>query len=137
MSPRLILLLILPALTLTAVFGVDEPARPYADSPEIVAKLKAMGEGESLVLPPAVHMADGKPIKAEGRQGPYARDYTTRMVYAPERQTAVYAGGNHGAGRTCDVWEYHLAYDPTHTVFVMQSAYTGSMWVYRHKKAGQ
>jgi hypothetical protein len=28
-------------------------------------------------------------------------------------------------------------YDPAHNVFVMQSAYTAAMWVYRHKKAGQ
>ena len=26
-------------------------------------------------------------------------------------------------------------YDPKFNVFVVQSAYTGSMWVYRHKKA--
>jgi hypothetical protein len=87
---------------------------PYSDDPELVAKLRALGERESLVLPPVKHMLEGKPIQAEGRRGPYARDYTDKMVYAPERCTALYAGGNHGAGRMNDVWEYHLGSNTWH-----------------------
>ncbi|HOX04807.1 MAG TPA: hypothetical protein PK280_00280 [Planctomycetota bacterium] len=106
------------ALTLAitgARAGEAAPAAPpYQDDPEVVAKLAALGEGESLVLPPVKHMRDGKAIKGEGRDSPYARDYTNKMVWAPERSTALYAGGNHGAGRTNDVWEFHLGSNTWH-----------------------
>eukprot|EP00913_Durusdinium_trenchii_P019517 g18347.t1 len=64
-----------------------------------------------------VHMVDGTFREVNGRQGPYARDYTNKMVYAADRQTALYAGGNHGRGRTNDVWEYHLGSNTWHALF--------------------
>jgi hypothetical protein len=36
------------------------------------------------------------------------------MVYDPDRQTALYAGGNHGIGRSNDVWEFDLAGNAWH-----------------------
>lgn len=89
-------------------------APPYAENPEIVAQLRALKPGQSLLLPPVEHFAAGKPIDASGRKGPYSRDYTNKMVYAPERQTALYSGGNHGFGRMNDVWEYHLGSNAWH-----------------------
>jgi hypothetical protein len=92
-------------------------APPYADDPAIVGMLKTLGEGESLRLPPVKHMLNGQPINGEGSSGPFARDYTTKMVYAPDRRTALYAGGNHGSGRKNDVWEYHLGSNTWHCLF--------------------
>ncbi len=108
--------LVLAGACLPAFAGEAAPAAPaYQDDPEIVAKLAALGEGESLLLPPVKHMLDGKPVTGEGRgTNPYSRDYTNKMVYAPERRTALYAGGNHGAGRMNDVWEFHLGSNTWH-----------------------
>jgi hypothetical protein len=97
-----------------ATFASEKKPLPYQNDPAIVAKLKALEPGHSLVLPTVKHMADGKSIKAQGRSGPYSRDYTNKMAYAPERQTALYCGGNHGKGRTNDVWEYHLGSNTWH-----------------------
>jgi hypothetical protein len=44
------------------------------------------------------------------RTGPRSRDYSRRMVWAPDRQRALFAGANHGAPhRLNDVWEFDLA----------------------------
>jgi hypothetical protein len=43
------------------------------------------------------------------RTGPLARDYCRKMVWAPERQRALFAGANHGGPhRLNDVWEFDL-----------------------------
>lgn len=92
-------------------------APPYQDDPAIVKALADLGAGCSLLLPPVRHLRDGQPVSGAGRSGPYARDYTNKMVWAPDRQTALYAGGNHGAGRTNDVWEFHLGSNAWHNLF--------------------
>jgi hypothetical protein len=98
----------------TVIRSEERKAASYEDDPEIIAKLKNLAAGEALLLPREKHMAGGKPIKAEGRRGPYSRDYTNKMVYAPGRKTALYCGGNHGPGRMNDVWEYHLGSNTWH-----------------------
>ena len=41
--------------------------------------------------------------------GPLGRDYSIKMVWAPERQRALFAGANHGRPhRLNDVWEFDL-----------------------------
>ncbi|QDU25380.1 hypothetical protein ETAA8_04480 [Anatilimnocola aggregata] len=101
------------------LLAVDvQAATPHANDPDISRQLKELKPGESLLLPKVKHMADGKPIDGTGRNGPYSRDYTNKMVYAPERQTALYAGGNHGAGRMNDVWEYHLGSNTWHRLHI-------------------
>jgi hypothetical protein len=43
------------------------------------------------------------------RTGPRARDFSRKMVWAPERRSALFAGANHGAPhRLNDVWEFNL-----------------------------
>ena len=105
----------------TAAGAKDPPAtRPYADDPAIVKMLDGLGEGQSLLLPAVKHVRDGKGVDGGGRRGPYARDYTTAMAWAPDRGTALYAGGNHGAGRTNDVWEFHLGSNTWHNLFAAE-----------------
>lgn len=42
--------------------------------------------------------------------GPQLRDYSLKMVWAPERRRALYAGANHASPhRLNDVWEFDLA----------------------------
>lgn len=101
--------------------AADKKAGPlYQDDPAIVKMLDGLKPGQSLLLPTVKHQRDGKDIDASGRSGPYARDYTTMMVWAPERGTAFYAGGNHGAGRTNDVWEFHLGSNTWHSLFAAE-----------------
>ncbi len=102
------------SLLICGLAAAGEARPPYADDPATLAKLKALGAGSALSLGRPKIMADGQPLKNAYRGGPYSRDYTNKMVYAPERRTALYAGGNHGKGRTHDVWEYHLGSNAWH-----------------------
>ena len=43
------------------------------------------------------------------RQGPRIRDYCNKIVWAPERETALYCGAGHNIHLYNDVWEYDLA----------------------------
>ena len=43
------------------------------------------------------------------RQGPRIRDYCNKMVWAPERERALYCGAGHNIHLYNDVWEYDLA----------------------------
>lgn len=79
----------------------------YADDASIIATLEGLGAGQGVMLP-------GPTIENQGftgydsHKGPPARDFSNRMVFVPERLTALYAGGSHGTYRANDVWEYHL-----------------------------
>jgi len=116
MKTRLMLIALFFSIVNTPIFCQEKSL--YAPEQEIVKTLENLGEGEAVFLPNAKHKLNGIDIKAEGYlSSPYARDYTTKMVYAPERQTALYCGGNHGKGRTNDVWEYHLASNTWHCLF--------------------
>ena len=42
------------------------------------------------------------------QQGPRIRDYCNRMVWAPERERALYCGAGHNIHLFNDVWEYDL-----------------------------
>lgn len=104
---------VLMAIGLIALISVcsrsasgDEPL--YENDPEIMEIIQELGEGQSVLLPAFRHIVDGEAVEKSGRRGPFARDYTNTMAYAPDRQTALYCGGNHGLGRMNDVWEYHL-----------------------------
>ncbi|GMV81038.1 MAG: hypothetical protein AMXMBFR7_22220 [Planctomycetota bacterium] len=115
----LVLFAVLAAAHLPAADGSPE-GQPYADDPEIVKLIQAVPEGGSALLPEVRHLLDGQPIKLTGRSGPYSRDYTNRMAYAPDRQTALYCGGNHGMGRHNDVWEFHLGSNTWHCLFAAE-----------------
>jgi len=118
MSQRIVMLAAVVAVCVTAAHAKEPATAPlYEDDPAVVKMLAHLGEGASLVLPPVKHVRDGKPVSGRGRSGPYARDYTNMMVWAPDRQTALYAGGNHGGGRTNDVWEFHLGSNTWHNLF--------------------
>lgn len=45
------------------------------------------------------------------------RDYSTKMAYAPERQTALYCGASHNTPVLNDVWEYHLGSNTWHVLY--------------------
>lgn len=91
----------------------------YEDDPAVVARLKALRPGQSLVLEPVKVEGEGiEPYTQWYRNGPGQRDYCNKMPYAADRGTALYAGGNHAVPhRLNDVWEYHLGSNTWHLLY--------------------
>ena len=73
--------------------------------PSVAERIRSMPAGTGLLLPVPTVVA----LDADLSKGPPPRDYSNRMVYSSERQTALYLGGGHNNHRRNDVWEYHLA----------------------------
>ncbi|MEX2216300.1 MAG: hypothetical protein WD768_19470, partial [Phycisphaeraceae bacterium] len=107
----------------TVILFAAEPSRseeapPYRDTPAIVDSLKALGDNAALVLPPHAVVAGDLKFQNMDRYGPGQRDYCNKMPYAPDRRTALYAGGNHQVPhRMNDVWEYHLGSNTWHLLY--------------------
>jgi len=89
---------------------------PYQDDPAIVAKLSALGEGESAWIGEA--RVEGLPpawAKVSWlAKGPFTRGFSRKMPYAPDRKTAFYAGQDHNLPHFNDAWEYHLGSNTWH-----------------------
>ncbi|MCK6471594.1 MAG: hypothetical protein L6R28_07595 [Planctomycetes bacterium] len=90
--------------TVSAVSG-------FQDDPEVLAKITALGENSAVLLGKIkVEPQDVGKYHGALKDGPGRRDYGNRMVYAPDRGTALYCGANHASPhRLNDVWEFHLA----------------------------
>lgn len=107
-------LLAVAAMWLGSV-SAQEPSKAghvHADDPAVVKLLDNLRGNEGKSLPPVKRAGAGDP-----KSGPVHRDYSNKMVYAPERQTALYAGGSHQTWRGNDVWEYHLGSNTWHQLF--------------------
>lgn len=88
----------------------------YPDDPELVARLAAIPARTAMRMPETTVNNMGF-TGYDSQKGPPGRDYSNAMVFAPERHTALYAGGSHGTYRANDVWEYHLASNTWHMLF--------------------
>jgi hypothetical protein len=97
----------IPARAEAAAPAADAPLPP---DPAIVAILEGLRPGQSAMLPrPKVETGGRELFNNQHERGPGRRDFCNKMLYAPERRAALYAGGNHGAGGNAnDVWEYSL-----------------------------
>lgn len=104
---------------------------PYDDDPAIIEILENLGPRSAAVLPPVkVNAGEWKKFGIKKR-GPGQRDYCNKMPYAPDRRTALYAGGNHHSPhRMNDVWEYHLGSNRWHLLYAPDGGNAG-----RHKAA--
>ncbi len=85
-----------------------ESTLPHQDDPKIIKLLDGLGDSSAVNLPRD---------KKNGNRGRVSNDYSMRMAYAPDRQTALYAGGNHNNGRRSDCWEYHLGSNTWHQLY--------------------
>ena len=105
-------------LSLIAALNSLAQEAVYEDDPEILKIIKELKPGMAKLLPPVkVESGDFKSYGVEKR-GPGQRDYCNKMAYAPDRRTALYAGGNHGVPhRMNDVWEYHLGSNTWHMLY--------------------
>jgi hypothetical protein len=118
--PQLFLIAVamaLLALESRCCVAADSAENPrYRDDPAVLAAIENLGPRESLTLPPFTVDA-ATHIYGSEVHGPVTRGYTLRMAYAPERQTALYHGGDHQTLRSNDVWEYHLGSNTWHMLF--------------------
>jgi len=102
-------------LLLLAMPSLD--AGEYADDPAIIALLDGLGERTAIVLPPLVSECGKVTLYGCATHGPAGRDYCNKLAYAPDRGTALYAGGSHQTLRSNDVWELHLGSNTWHMLF--------------------
>jgi hypothetical protein len=99
---------------------------PYADEPAVIQAIGGLADRTALALPK--FKVDAKSdIYGCQTNGPVTRGYTMRMAYAPERQTALYHGGDHQTIRSNDVWEYHLGSNTWHMIFEPDGGNHGPM----------
>jgi len=124
-------LLVMLLTVLGAADRLSAAAAPYRDDPPIAEMLGRLESRQSLVLPSV--KVDAGDLKMHGmeRYGPGQRDYCNKMAYAADRQTALYAGGNHQVPhRMNDVWEYHLGSNTWHLLYAPDGGNVG-----KHKAA--
>lgn len=99
----------------TASLAAAEPAIDPALPPNeaVLAKLAALKANEAVVLGKAAVVGDFNETAKKydlDRTGPRGRDFTIKMVWAPDRKRALFCGANHGVPhRLNDVWEFDLA----------------------------
>lgn len=100
---------------------------PHRDDPAIIESLAKLDERTGLLLP-AVRVECGElKLYDMHKYGPGQRDYCNRMPYAPDRQTALYAGGNHQVPhRMNDVWEFHLGSNTWHLLYAPDGGNAGA-----------
>lgn len=106
-----LLLLLLAAQASVRAQGPTFEQPPPADK-DLLAKIDALPANTWMKLPAFKVAGDTswlKPNSDYRRLGPTVRDYCGRMVWAPERQRAVYCGAGHNVHPLNDVWEYDLA----------------------------
>lgn len=102
------LLLVLPLLA-----SADDAVTPVLPSrPEVLEKIKNLKSNQAVLLGQAQVLGEFNDTAKRWnlhKTGPMARDFTLRMVWAPERKRALFCGANHGVPhRLNDVWEFDL-----------------------------
>lgn len=105
------LLLLVAALTwASACVARAEPVLPPDTS--ALKKIDALGANQAVVLGEARVIGDFNEIARRyklHKTGPKGRDYSNKMVWAPERKRVLFLGANHNAPhRLNDVWEFDL-----------------------------
>ena len=97
-----------------AISASAESSKQRKPDAEVVKILAALQPGQSVLLPPVktsgnLDNAEVKRFKLD-KTGPRPRDYCLKWVWAPDRERALFCGGNAGVPHKLnDVWEYDLA----------------------------
>jgi hypothetical protein len=92
------------------VAGAIEPA--LATDPTVMRALARLERNQAATLGNARVVGEFNQVARRfqlDRTGPLGRDYSIKMVWAPDRKRALFAGANHGGPhRLNDVWEFDL-----------------------------
>lgn len=88
-----------------------QPALPVNEA--ALERIEALGSNEAAIVGLARVVGEFNHVARRfhlDRTGPRGRDFTIKMVWAPERRRALFCGANHGVPhRLNDVWEFDLA----------------------------
>ena len=80
---------------------------------EVISRIDSLRENQAAIIGQATLVGDFNDVARQyglDRTGPRGRDLTLKMVWAPERNRALFCGANHGVPhRLNDVWEFDLA----------------------------
>lgn len=91
--------------------AISHPDAPVND--DVIAKLKGLQANQAVLLGNAGVLGDFNDVARKyelHKNGPRGRDFTIKMVWAPERRRALFCGANHAVPhRLNDVWEFDLA----------------------------
>ena len=83
-----------------------------APDPQVTRILASLGDNSAAMLPPIRTAGDFNAVARKyqmQKTGPVGRDFSNKMVWAPDRKRALFCGGNHGSPhRLNDAWEYDL-----------------------------
>jgi hypothetical protein len=105
--------LIAGGLALPRLLASERIDPPLAPDPEVTGILDGLGDNSLAVLPAtrvAGEFNDLARLFQLDKRGPMGRDFTIKMVWAPERRRALFCGANHGSPhRLNDCWEFDLA----------------------------
>lgn len=111
-----LLVVLAPTLAFLAgpiVAGEKSIAPPLPVNKEALAKIAALKPNEAAIIGKAQVLGDFNDVAKRyelHKTGPRGRDFSIRMVWAPERRRALFCGANHGVPhRLNDVWEFDLA----------------------------
>lgn len=106
-------LFLVGGLSLLALPPRHVVAMDLAPDISVLARIAALEENHGLLLGSADVLGEFNDVARRydlHRTGPRSRNYSLKMVWAPERQRALFAGANHGRPhRLNDVWEFDLA----------------------------
>lgn len=79
----------------------------------VLERIERLGENEGLLLGEASVVGEFNEVARRfnlHRTGPRSRNYSLKMVWAPDRGRALFVGANHGKPhRLNDVWEFDLS----------------------------
>jgi hypothetical protein len=110
-------LAVMPPMALAVAVGMalstGRPVHAAEERGAALQGLERLAEGHAVVLGRARVVGEfNEDARRYGlhRTGPRSRDYSIKMVWAPDRATALFAGANHRVPhRLNDVWEFDLA----------------------------
>ena len=106
----IVLLALLSLATLIIRAAADDG--PCGQQCSVPAKLQQLKPGHGVLLGDASVNGAFNAVAREfalDSTGPRARDYSVKMVWAPDRGRALFLGANHGSPhRLNDVWEFEL-----------------------------
>lgn len=105
---------LLAVFTTEAWAAAPEPVKPVlAVNESALEKIRALKPNHAVIVGKAAVLGDFNEVAKKfelPRTGPRGRDFTIKMVWAPERRRVLYCGANHAVPhRINDVWEFDLA----------------------------
>lgn len=107
------LYLLKTAILLCMVYGTRVNADEPFTAAQVQRALDGLADNSSVLLPSAKIEGEFNELARLfqlDKRGPGPRDFTIKMVWSPERRTALYCGANHGSPHLLnDCWEFDLA----------------------------